>query len=45
MIRQLVIGSIIIAITIAVQAEMFNLLSNRIEPLIRICRRLLRRTA
>lgn len=43
--RQLVIGSIIIAITIAVQAEMFNLLSNRIEPLIRICRRLLRRFA
>lgn len=45
MIHQLVIGSLVIALSVAVQAEMFNLLSNRIEPLIRIFRRVLRRFA
>ena len=45
MIRQLIIGSIVIAITVAIQAEMFNLLSNRIEPLIRSLRHWLRRFA
>ena len=45
MIHQLAIGSVVIALTVAVQAEMFNLLSNRIEALIRRSRRILRRFA
>lgn len=45
MIHQLVIGSLVIAVTVAVQAEMFNLLSNRIESMIIHFRRWLRRFA
>lgn len=45
MIRQILIGSIVIALTIAVQAEMFNLFSNRFESIVLFCRRLLRRFA
>ncbi len=45
MIRQLIIGSVVIALTVAVQAEMFNLLSNRIEGMIIHFRRWLRRFA
>lgn len=45
MIRQLIIGSIVIAVTVAIQAEMFNLLSNRIEGLIMSLRRWLHRFA
>jgi len=44
-IHQLVIGSMVIAVTVAVQAEMFNLLSNRIEPLTLLLRRYLHRFA
>jgi Ion channel len=43
MIRQLIIGSIVIAFTVAIQAEMFNLFSNRFERVVHICRRLLKR--
>lgn len=45
MIRQLVIGSIVIALTVAMQAEMFNLFSNRFESIVHLCRRLLKRFA
>ena len=45
MINQLIIGSVIIAITVAIQAEMFNLFSKRFEAIIQICRRALRRFA
>lgn len=45
MIIQLIMGSLVIAIAVAIQAEMFNLLSNRIEPLIQHARRWLRRFA
>jgi hypothetical protein len=45
MIRQLLIGSAVIALTVAVQAEMFNLLSGRFENVILACRRVLHRFA
>ncbi len=45
MIRQIVIGSIVIALTIAIQAEMFNLFSNRFERVVLFCRKLLKRFA
>ena len=38
MIRQLAIGTLVIAITVAVQAEMFNLLSQHFETVVRFCR-------
>ncbi len=45
MIQQLLIGSLVIALTIAVQAEMFNLLTNRFEGIILTLRPVLRRFA
>jgi hypothetical protein len=45
MIRQLLIGSMVIAVTVAVQAEMFNLLSKRFERIIVALRRILHRFA
>ena len=45
MIRQLAIGTLVIAITVAVQAEMFNLLSHRFEAIVRFCRAFLHRFA
>jgi hypothetical protein len=45
MINQLIIGSVVIALTVAIQAEMFNLFSKRFEGVIQICRRYLRRFA
>ena len=45
MIRQLLIGSLVIALTVAIQAELFNLLSHRFENVILACRRLFRRFA
>lgn len=45
MIHQLVIGSIVIVITVAVQAECFSLLSSRFDIIVRILRRRLRRFA
>jgi hypothetical protein len=44
-IGQLVIGSLVIALTVAVQAEMFNLLSGRFELAMHVARRHLRRFA
>ena len=43
MIPQLAIGSLVIAVTVAVQAEMFNLFWNRFETIIKALRRVLRR--
>lgn len=45
MIRQLIIGSLVIALTVAIQAEMFNLLSRRFESVILLCRSWLKRFA
>ena len=45
MIRQLVIGSFVIALTIAIQAEMFNAFWNRFESVVVMLRHLLRRFA
>lgn len=45
MIRQLVIGSLVIVLTVAVQAECFNLLSSRFDIIVRVLRRHLRRFA
>jgi hypothetical protein len=45
MIGHLAIGSLIIAITVALQAELFNLLSNRFELVRLVARRFLRRFA
>ncbi|MCB1378526.1 MAG: two pore domain potassium channel family protein [Alphaproteobacteria bacterium] len=45
MILQLVVGSLVIAVIVAIQAEMFSFLSNRIEDLIRFERRWLHRFA
>ncbi len=45
MIRQLAIGTLVIAITVAVQAEMFNLLSQHFETVVRFCRGFFRRFA
>jgi hypothetical protein len=44
-IRQLVIGTLVIAVTVAVQAEMFNLLSGRFERIVLTLRYVLRRFA
>jgi hypothetical protein len=44
-IRQLVIGSIVIALTIAIQAEMFSSFWNRFESIILFLRHVLRRFA
>ena len=45
MIDQLIIGSVVIAVTVAIQAEMFNLFSKRFEGIILMGRRYLRRFA
>jgi hypothetical protein len=45
MIRQLLIGAVVIAITIAIQAEMFNVLSRHFEDIVRSSRRFFRRFA
>lgn len=45
MIGHLLIGSLVIALTVAVQAEMFNLLSERFEKVVLVARRVLRRFA
>lgn len=45
MILQLAIGSLVIAISVAIQAEMFNLLSTRFDALLRFERRYLHRFA
>jgi hypothetical protein len=45
MIHQLVIGSVVIAVTIAVQAECFNLLSQYFDSIVRVLRLYLRRFA
>ncbi len=45
MITQLVIGSLVIALTVAIQAEMFNLFSTHFESVLSIARRLLHRFA
>ncbi len=45
MIHQLAIGTLVIALTVAVQAEMFNLLSHRFETIIRFLRKTLHRFA
>ncbi|MFT3989630.1 ion channel [Aestuariivirga sp.] len=45
MIFQLAIGSLVIAISVAIQAEMFNLLSTRFDMLLRFERRYLHRFA
>ena len=45
MIRQLLIGSVVIAASVAFQAEMFNLLWHRFESVVIFCRRFLRRFA
>ncbi len=45
MIHQLIIGSIVIVITVAVQAECFSLLSSRFDLIVRVLRRRLRRFA
>jgi hypothetical protein len=44
-IGHLAIGSLIIAITVALQAELFNVLSNRFETVRAVARRLLHRFA
>jgi hypothetical protein len=43
--RQLAIGSLVIALTVAFQAEMFNLLSSRFESMLQSFRRILHRFA
>jgi hypothetical protein len=45
MIRQLLIRTLVIALTVAIQAEMFNLLSKRFEDVVRLSRRWLHRFA
>ena len=45
MIHQLLIGSAVIAVTVAVQAEMYNLFWHRFELVVLACRRLLKRFA
>lgn len=45
MIRQLAIGTLVIALTVAVQAEMFNLLSRHFEAVVLFCRKIFRRLA
>lgn len=45
MLAQLATGSVVIALTVAVQAELFNLFSNHLEPIILLFRRWLRRFA
>lgn len=45
MIGQLAIGSVVIAITVFVQAEMFSLMTARFESLVQLARRYLRRFA
>ena len=45
MLKQLLIGSLVIALTIAIQAELYNLLSERFEPMVRVARRRLGRFA
>lgn len=45
MIHQLLIGSVVIAMTVAVQAEMYNLFWHRFETVITFCRHVLKRFA
>jgi hypothetical protein len=45
MFHQLIIGSLVISVTVAVQAEMFNLFWHRFEGIILVCRKLLHRFA
>lgn len=45
MIAQLAIGSLVIALTVAIQAEMFNLFSTHFESILTVARRLLHRFA
>ncbi len=45
MIRQLLIGSAVIALVVAIQAEMFNLLWRRFESVVIGCRKILHRFA
>ena len=45
MIKQLIIGSLVMAITVAVQAEMFNLFWNGFGHIIAFCRKRLHRFA
>lgn len=45
MIPQLLIGSLVMAVTVAIQAEMFNLLSRYFETVLLFSRRLLHRFA
>ena len=45
MIHQLLIGSAVIALTVAVQAEMYNLFWHRFETVISVCRHVLKRFA
>ncbi len=45
MLKQVLIGSFVIALTVAIQAEMFNLLSSRFELLVQTARRLHARIA
>lgn len=45
MIYQLAIGTVVIAISVAIQAEMFNMFSRRFEGIIQFCRHRLRRFA
>jgi hypothetical protein len=45
LLKQLVIGSIVIAITVAIHAEMFNILSHRFEDLMLAARHRIKRFA
>ncbi|WP_373505430.1 ion channel [Aestuariivirga sp.] len=45
MIKQIAIGTLVIAVTVAVQAEMFNLLGHRFERIVLVLRHVLRRFA
>lgn len=45
MLKQLVIGSIVIAITVAIHAEMFNILTHRFEDLMLAARQRMKRFA
>ena len=45
MITQLIIGSLVIALTVAIQAETYNLLSSHFEKIRHVARRFLRRFA
>lgn len=45
MFNQLLIGTVVIAISVAIQAEMLNMLSRRFETIIQFCRRHLKRFA